>query len=98
MGCSPHRATVVRSYTLVTRERAESLRAGGSVKLAKVAMGLSVALACAASPGFAQCTDADGDGYPLQAGCGSAQDCDDRHSAIHPGAAEVCNWRDDDCD
>ncbi len=36
--------------------------------------------------------DVDGDGYP---GCA---DCDDRASGIHPGAAEICDGLDDDCD
>ncbi len=28
----------------------------------------------------------------------SVADCDDRNAAVHPGAAEICNARDDDCD
>ncbi len=36
--------------------------------------------------------DADGDGY---SGC--AGDCDDSSNAIHPGAAEICNGLDDNC-
>jgi hypothetical protein len=36
--------------------------------------------------------DLDGDGYPASA------DCDDSDDAIHPGAAELCNGVDDDCD
>ena len=36
--------------------------------------------------------DADGDGYP------ACEDCDDTDPSIHPGAAESCNLRDDDCD
>ncbi len=36
--------------------------------------------------------DVDGDGY------GACSDCDDTDPAIHPGAAESCNGRDDDCD
>lgn len=27
-----------------------------------------------------------------------ALDCDDRHASVHPGATEVCNYVDDDCD
>jgi len=45
--------------------------------------------------------DADADGYDvlrpdLDPACGD--DCDDTDPLIHPGAAEVCNARDDDCD
>ncbi|MFH1468615.1 MAG: MopE-related protein [Pseudomonadota bacterium] len=36
--------------------------------------------------------DADGDGY------GADEDCDDIDSAVNPGATELCNLKDDDCD
>ena len=36
--------------------------------------------------------DADGDGVP------DGLDCDDTSAAVHPGATEVCNGKDDDCD
>lgn len=36
--------------------------------------------------------DADGDGYAVP------YDCDDDAPAVHPGAAEACNQRDDNCD
>lgn len=42
------------------------------------------------------CCDADGDGYASIA-CGGT-DCDDTDPARHPGAAELCNGVDDDCD
>jgi hypothetical protein len=53
--------------------------------------------------------DADGDGYGDPAATtlactapagfvASASDCDDTDPAIHPGAAEVCDGLDDDCD
>jgi hypothetical protein len=49
--------------------------------------------------------DADGDGFPARAVdlkvCGGGSDCDDTPgigAAIHPGAPEICNGRDDDCD
>ena len=38
------------------------------------------------------CQDADNDGFPVSA------DCDDTSPAIHPGATEVFNGLDDDCD
>jgi hypothetical protein len=34
--------------------------------------------------------DRDGDGF-------ACDDCDDRDAGVHPGAAEACNQRDDDC-
>lgn len=55
--------------------------------------------------------DGDGDGYSaegepqsccaLEAGWaepGEEEDCDDDSRAVHPGADELCNLRDDDCD
>lgn len=52
--------------------------------------------------------DADGDGFgdrrgTMATGCSSSGraandlDCDDRDPAIHPGVAETCNLKDDDC-
>ena len=38
------------------------------------------------------CTDADGDGY-----CADV-DCDDEDASVNPGATEICNDVDDDCD
>jgi hypothetical protein len=54
-------------------------------------------------------TDADTDGYgdaatavlacdPTAAQVADDADCDDTDAAIHPGATEVCNGTDDDCD
>jgi hypothetical protein len=43
------------------------------------------------------CKDADKDGYGVGPGCNAA-DCDDASGAIHPGATESCNGKDDDCD
>jgi hypothetical protein len=37
-------------------------------------------------------TDADGDGYA------EGEDCDDGDASVHPGAEELCNGVDDDCD
>ena len=35
------------------------------------------------------CTDADGDGFYLEASCGTPVDCDDSNSDIYPGAGEI---------
>ena len=42
--------------------------------------------------GAANGTDADQDGYP------STNDCNDTNPSIYPGASEICNALDDDCD
>ncbi len=44
------------------------------------------------------CEDRDGDGYVAGAGCIEQEDCNDQVAAVHPGAVELCNGRDDDCD
>lgn len=45
------------------------------------------------------CYDGDGDGYNSSGGgdCGPV-DCDNRNASIHPGAVEVCNGVDENCD
>ncbi|MBT3223799.1 MAG: hypothetical protein HN348_32425 [Proteobacteria bacterium] len=47
-------------------------------------------LACCSDPDTV--LDADGDGTV------KADDCDDKNANIHPGALEICNGVDDDCD
>ncbi len=49
----------------------------------------------APAPKSTPCKDADGDGYGL--GCQAGDDCNDADRTVHPGAAEGCNFRDDDC-
>ena len=45
------------------------------------------------------CVDEDGDGYDAESqDCPTGDDCDDGNAAINPGAEEVCNQVDDDCD
>ena len=48
------------------------------------------------------CVDSDGDGYyPLDCQdnrCPNRTDCNDKNKSVHPGATEVCNSIDDNCD
>ena len=44
------------------------------------------------------CTDADQDTYSVEGGLCGPVDCDDSNSGVHPGATELCNEIDDDCD
>ena len=48
--------------------------------------------------GCATCTDADHDGFFAQSYCGTAIDCDDAHATTRPGAQEICDGLDNDCD
>lgn len=43
------------------------------------------------------CTDDDTDSYYAQNGCGTAVDCIDTDANINPGATEICNGIDDNC-
>lgn len=44
------------------------------------------------------CTDADGDTYSAPGGACFPVDCDDTNAAVHPGATEVCDDIDNNCD
>jgi len=55
---------------------------------------------CLANSCFAYERDDDGDGRSLCGGLpeGEHYDCDDHNPAIHPGATEICDEMDNDCD
>lgn len=71
-------------------------------------------LLCPADCGAVVCTDSDQDGYiqettPISScgnvcGSGNSQscsgnsDCDDTLASVHPGGAEICDGKDNDCD
>ncbi|MDD5193863.1 MAG: putative metal-binding motif-containing protein, partial [Candidatus Nanoarchaeia archaeon] len=42
------------------------------------------------------CIDNDNDGYGLN--CENGEECDDNDANVHPGAPEICNGIDDNCD
>ncbi len=44
------------------------------------------------------CTDNDKDNFYAQKNCGTEVDCDDANKFIFPGAEELCDFRDNNCD
>lgn len=44
------------------------------------------------------CRDVDGDGFYDLVGCSDPADCNDNNANTHPGALEVCDGADNDCD
>ncbi len=47
----------------------------------------------------AVCVDTDNDGFGVNGGCQfSTPDCDDNSNSVFPGAKEICNNQDDNCD
>ena len=67
-----------------------------------ILLALSVGPVAVTSTSRAQsgsCDDRDGDGYFAGPGCVVGPfDCNDQNAAVHPGATEVCNGWDDNCD
>ncbi len=49
-----------------------------------------------AAPPWQACVDADGDGYG--ASCSAGPDCDDLDPSVHPGAEELTDFKDNNCD
>ena len=56
--------------------------------IARLILVCSGVLGGVCTPAFAQCTDSDGDGFFYEAGCGTAEDCNDADADTYPGAAD----------
>ncbi|HEU4401344.1 MAG TPA: putative metal-binding motif-containing protein, partial [Candidatus Polarisedimenticolia bacterium] len=62
---------------------------------------ISLFLVAGAGPVLADCTDNDGDGYgsPASSDCTyDTLDCNDSDAAVNPGATEICDSIDNNCD
>ena len=67
-------------------------------EIEKRAVGAALAVLVLAVPARAQCEDADGDGFLANTCCGAlAADCNDADAGVHPGAIELCDGFDNDC-
>ncbi|MBD3248811.1 DUF2341 domain-containing protein [Candidatus Woesearchaeota archaeon] len=53
---------------------------------------------CSNTLNIISCTDADNDSYAIEGGLCGPVDCNDSNASINPGAAEIENGVDDDCD
>lgn len=63
-----------------------------------ISAGGDVARVCVPESGACEaCTDVDNDGFSVGAGCGEV-DCAPNDPAIFPGATELCDGADNDCD
>ena len=71
------------TYLLVVEAAPDRVVSGGTFRLS---VGQSMDGVCLPS-------DGDGDGIAICAG-----DCNDTQPSVHPGAGELCNQQDDDCD
>ncbi len=47
---------------------------------------------------IAECTDTDVDGFFEEPGCGTSSDCNDSNATVYPGASQVCDGMNNDCD
>ncbi len=64
-----------------------------------LAVSFFVFILAAFCPASAQnCSDNDGDTYAVEGGICGQVDCDDNDPSVHPGAVELCDGKDNNCD